>query len=157
MKLETSGCWIGTQTWGWCHHHTSVTLLWSQLMAPGTSEAAYTCTAAESMDSWTVTKRPVLWCGSDTSSCLDPYPMATCPMFHICFRLGRKLSPCPYDAADAHGSMGCNPKSFTTTVVWQWHQPLSSSLPNGHLSWVSCRIGWEIFTLPSYMNVIDNR
>ena len=41
-------------------------------------------------------------------------------------------------AADVHGGMDYNHKSFT--LVLQWHQLLSGSLPNGHLSRVSCRL-----------------
>ena len=40
--------------------------------------------------------------------------------------------------ANIHGVMGCDQKSFT--LVWLWHQLLSGSLPNGNLSWVSCRL-----------------
>ena len=28
---------------------------------------------------------------------------------------------------------------------WRWHQLLSGSIPNGHLSRVSRRLGWELF------------
>ena len=37
-----------------------------------------------------------------------------------------------------HGSMGCDQESFS--LVWLWHQPLFGSLPNGHLSQVSCQL-----------------
>ena len=33
----------------------------------------------------------VLISGGDTSSCLDPYPTAACPEFHVACRLGREL------------------------------------------------------------------
>ena len=56
-----------------------------------------------------------------------------------------------YAAADTHGAMGCNPKSFIILVVWRSHQLMSWSLPNGHFSRVSDRLGWEIFILPSYI------
>ena len=49
-----------------------------------------------------------------------------------------------------HGAMSCDQESFIILVVWQWHQLLSRSLPNGCLSWVSRRLGRELFTLPLY-------
>ena len=48
-------------------------------------------------------------------------------------------------------AMGCDQNSFIILIVWQWHQLLSRSLPNGHLSQISCRLGWELFTLPLYI------
>ena len=47
------------------------------------------------------------------------------------------------------GSMGCDQESLTR--VWRWHQLLFGSLPNGRLSWVSRRLGWEMFPFPSYV------
>ena len=41
----------------WCHLHIGVKLFWSQPMAPWTLAAAYACTATQSMDPWTATKR----------------------------------------------------------------------------------------------------
>ena len=39
----------------------------------------------------TVTKKALLQCGGDTSSCPSPYPTAACPEFYIGCRLGREL------------------------------------------------------------------
>jgi hypothetical protein len=75
----------------WCHLYTSVKLLWSQPMAPKTSATAYECVAAQSMNPWAATKKALHWRGGDTGSCLDPYPMAACPEFHVgCYY----FSPC---------------------------------------------------------------
>ena len=62
------------------------------------------------------------------------------------WRLGRELFTFPYAAADVHGAMGCDQKSFTSTLVRRWHQPLSGSLPNSR---VSHRLGRELFNLLS--------
>ena len=43
-----------------------------------------------------------------------------------------------YTAADVHGAMGCDQGSFT--LVWQRHQLLSGSLPNGRMSRVSLQL-----------------
>ena len=56
-------------------------------------------------------------------------------------------------AANPHGTMGCDQKSFIILVMWWGHQLLSRSLPNGHLSRVSQRLGWELITLPPYIIV----
>ena len=66
-------------------------------------------------------------------------------------RLGREIFTLPYVAAHFHGAIGCNQNSFIILVVWQWHQLLSRFLPNGQLSRVSHRLGWELFFLPSYV------
>ena len=50
-----------------------------------------------------------------------------------------------------HGARSCDQKSFIVLVVWQWHQLLFGSLPNGRLSRVSYKLGQELFTLPSYI------
>ena len=47
-----------------------------------------------------------------------------------------------------YGSTGCDNKSFT--LVCRWHQLLPGSLPNGRLPRVTCRLGRELFTLPSH-------
>ena len=36
-----------------------------------------------------------------------------CPEFQVGCRLGRELFTFPYAAADAHGAMGCDQKTFT--------------------------------------------
>ena len=68
---------------------------------------------------------------------------------------GMEVTPAPvrvsYAAADVHGAMGCDQKSFT--LVRRWHQFLSGSLPNGCLYQVSHRLGRELFTLPSYIYI----
>ena len=47
-------------------------------------------------------------------------------------------------------SHGLQPISFIILVVWHWHQPLSDSLPNSHLSRISRRLGRELLRPPSY-------
>ena len=74
-----------------------------------------------------------------------------CPEFHIGSRLAWELFTLPYAAANVYGAMGCDQKNFIILVVWRWHQLLSKSLPNCCLSWVSCRLGQELFTLPLYL------
>ena len=59
-----------------------------------------------------------------------------------------------YADADTHGAMGCNHKSFIILVVWRSHQLMSWSLPNGHFSRISDKLGWEILTLPLYITWI---
>ena len=88
---------------------------------------------------------------SDTISCLSPYQTIPCPKFHIGCRLGWELFTLPYAAIDAHGVMGCDQKkNIIILVVWQWHQlPTQRTL----VSWVSCRRGMELFTLPLYIPV----
>ena len=95
------------------------------------------------MDPWAVIQKASQECGSDTSSCPGPYPMAACPEFHIGCRLG------PYAAPYAHGAMGCDQKSFIILVMWRWHQLLSDSLTKGRLSQVSHTLGRKLFRLPS--------
>ena len=69
------------------------------------------------------------------------------PLFHRprTFYLDRMLPP------DAHGAIGCVQKNFIMLTVWRWHQLLFGSLPYVRLSRVSRRLGWELFTLPSYI------
>ena len=53
--------------------------------------------------------------------------------------------------------MGCNQESFVMLIVWWWHKVLSGSLPNNLLYRVQRRLGWELFTLPSYMCIIHQK
>ena len=48
------------------HRHTSVKLFW--------------------LETWAATKKALHWCRDDTSSC--PNPTATCPEFHLGYRVG---------------------------------------------------------------------
>ena len=56
-----------------------------------------------------------------------------------------------YAAADVHGAMACDQKTFT--LVWSWLQLLSGSLPKDSLSrvsrWLKARL--ELCTLASYV------
>ena len=88
----------------WGHLHISVKLFWSQPMAPWTSAATNKCAAPQSMDPWAATKKALHYCGGDASSCLCPYPMTTCPEFHVSCRLSWELfilpvccHQCPWD------------------------------------------------------------
>ena len=69
---------------------------------------------------------------------IAPWKTAACHEFLVSCRLGWELSTCLYASTDAHGVMGCDEESFIILIVWQWHQLLSGSLPNGRLSQVSC-------------------
>ena len=59
-----------------------------------------------------IKKKPLQYCGGDISSSQGPYPTDACPEFVGC-KLSRELFTLPYAAADTHGAMGCDQKTFT--------------------------------------------
>ena len=81
----------------WCHCYVSAKLSWSQAMHPWTERQHTHMLLLMSMDPWAETKKPLHLYGDDTKSCLGTYPTATCPKFHIGWRLGSNFSPCAYN------------------------------------------------------------
>ena len=73
------------------------------------------CAAAQSMDPWAMIKKGSQECGGDISSCLGPYPTATCPEFHIGCRLGWELFTLPVCCLRCPWSHGQQPKKLYHT------------------------------------------
>ena len=136
-----------------CHLHTNLTLL---VAAHGSMDIGCSIRVCchSVLGSRVAIKEASQECDDDTSSCPGPYPMATCPEFHIGWRLNRELFTLPVCCPYAHGAMGCDQKSFIILVVWRWHQLLSDSLTKGCLSRVSRRLGRKLFRPSTYRQLV---